>query len=85
MKKILALFEAIKKGNELTNKENWKNAAIMTDIFLVLVAAAVIFLPPEAQAFVTPAIKSQIVNGLVSVFGLLSAYTHAATSKSVGF
>jgi hypothetical protein len=84
MGKLFALIEAMQKGKELANKESWKNAGMMTSVFSALLAAAVLFLPPEVQDVVNPAVKSQIVNGLVAFIGVLNAYTHVATSKSVG-
>ena len=85
MMKIWALIEALHKGQELSNKENWKNAGVMTSVFSSLIAAAVLFLPEEIQSQINPAVKAQIVNGLVAFIGILNSYVHLATSKSVGF
>jgi hypothetical protein len=83
MNKIWVLIEALKKGKELSNKETWKNAAALTSIFSAFIGAALVFIP-DLQVIINPAAKSTIINGLVEIVLVFNAYTHIATSKSVG-
>lgn len=90
MKQLLVLIEALQKGKELANKETWKNAAALTSIFSTIFSLILVFYP-ELQNIVSPASKATVINGLVemalisnAIFGTQSAYTHMATSTTVG-
>lgn len=83
MNKIWAIIEALQKGKELKNRETWKNAAALTSIFSAFFGAMLLFLP-ELETIINPAAKSTIINGIVEIVLVFNAYTHIATSKTVG-
>ena len=82
---ISELIRALKAGEELKNKENWKNAQIITGALTSVAGAALMGL--RFVGVEVPITDDQIVaiaGGIAAVLGLFNTYTTAATSKSVG-
>lgn len=81
MSKLWTLITALQKGKELENKETWKNDTALMNVFMIILAALAEFIP---ELGLTHAKESAIAYGVVTVVGVINAYTHIATSATVG-
>jgi len=78
--KLFLLAGAVKKGECLKNPETWKNASLLTNSLLALIA----LIPQFTSIPISESEQNAIVYGVVTVIGVFNAYTHAATSTKVG-
>ena len=82
---ISNLIRALRAGEELKNKENWKNAQIITGAITSIAGAALMGL--RVFGVEVPITDDQIVaiaGGAAAILGLYNSYATTATSKSVG-
>ena len=82
---ISELIRALKAGEELKNKENWKNAQIITGALTSVAGATLMGL--RFVGVEIPITDDQIVaiaGGAAAIIGVYNSVTTAATSKSVG-
>lgn len=83
---VRPLFTTIKKGEELTHVETWKNAQIAVGALSALLGSGLLL----AQAFGVPLPDisdtdlAAIAGGIVALVGVYNGWSTAATSKRVG-
>lgn len=78
--KIVLLFSVLRKGQELSNVEVWKNLQASAALIIAMLGAANVAYGWNAP----PDLLQAVANGVASIGGLLVAYWAYATSKRVG-
>jgi hypothetical protein len=79
---LFGAFKAVGAGKQLANSATWKNVQIATNYLVVVLGAAVPFLP-EKYALSSDQVLS-LATGIAVIGGVFNSYLTAATSKSVG-
>jgi hypothetical protein len=80
MNKLLAMFDVLQKGKELTNKEVWKNTQLATNLIASVLGSVALL----GDFQVSANDLQTITVGIITVVGVINSYITAATSKSVG-
>lgn len=81
--KAKAAADAVQYGKKLENSENWKDKAILGNIFAGILACVVPFVP-ELQNVDPGTLHDYGLYIGWGVYAAFNLYTHVATSESVG-
>lgn len=82
---ITEMFRALHAGQELRNKEGWKNAQATANHIAVILAAIVSALAMAGvDLHFTPDSIVLIAGGVAGVLGIVNSYLTVATTKSIG-
>lgn len=79
--KLMALRNALNYGEQLANRQTWKNGAMAMSAVAGLLSMALPFI--KGLEYVDPATIDDVARGVWGVVCLFNAYVHPATSKSV--
>jgi hypothetical protein len=85
MKLILALWKAMKSGEQLANSETWKNRQTTISLLVSVIGALSVGLPYLGVKYdFTAEDITAIAGGIAAIGGLLNSVLTTTTSKSVG-
>lgn len=82
---IAEMFRALRAGQELRNKEGWKNAQATTNhVATILAAIASALAIAGVNLNIAPDSLVLIAGGIAGVLGIANSYLTVATTKSIG-